>query len=329
MDTVDLGNFRLRIANLLKSEVAYVKRIYGGGNNQLFRVETSRGHFALKHYIGSSGDDHDRVGREFGGLSLLAGAGEKAVPRPIAADRDARIAAYEWIDGTKVDHFDARDMAASLAFLGRLHDRRHRRSAALIPRAADACIDSNSLITQVTIRLARLSQAAADEPLLAALLADRFQPAWNLVESRMGEHGSLPRLSQTLSPSDFGKHNMLRRPDGRLVYLDFEYFGWDDPVKLVADTIWHPGSNFTTSERDSFVACSKTIFGGDPNYATRLSLRAPGFALRWALIVLSDFIPERWARRLQAGSEADWASVKAAQLKKATGIIDDVLRSLV
>ena len=41
---------------------------------------------------------------------------------------------------------------------------------------------------------------------------------------------------RALSPSDFGLHNALRGQDGQLRFVDFEYFGWDDPVKLVSDS---------------------------------------------------------------------------------------------
>src|ERR1700680_1391707 len=37
----------------------------------------------------------------------------------------------------------------------------------------------------------------------------------------------LPQEWRSLVPSDFGFHNSLRRPDGSLAFLDFEYFGWD------------------------------------------------------------------------------------------------------
>src|SRR5439155_21002106 len=45
---------------------------------------------------------------------------------------------------------------------------------------------------------------------------------------------------RTLSPSDFGFHNALRQADGRIIFLDFEYFGWDDPAKMIADFLLHP-----------------------------------------------------------------------------------------
>ena len=42
-----------------------------------------------------------------------------------------------------------------------------------------------------------------------------------------------------LSPSDFGFHNTIKSK--KLYFIDFEYFGLDDPVKLVIDFILHPG----------------------------------------------------------------------------------------
>ena len=42
-----------------------------------------------------------------------------------------------------------------------------------------------------------------------------------------------------LSPSDFGFHNILSHHNN-LYYIDFEYAGWDDPYKLIADFILNP-----------------------------------------------------------------------------------------
>ena len=53
---------------------------------------------------------------------------------------------------------------------------------------------------------------------------------------------SFPQRLRVLSPSDFGFHNALRRPDGTIVFVDFEYFGWDDPAKMMADAMLHPGN---------------------------------------------------------------------------------------
>ena len=40
--------------------------------------------------------------------------------------------------------------------------------------------------------------------------------------------------NRILSPSDFGLHNTISKKN-KLYFFDFEYFGWDDPIKLICD----------------------------------------------------------------------------------------------
>src|SRR6202041_3384794 len=127
----------------------------------------------------------------------------------------------------------------------------------------------------------------------------------------------LPDEWQSLVPSDFGFHNSLRRPDGALAFLDFEYFGWDDPVKLTADILLHPGRPLELPQRERFRQAATRLYGGDPAFATRLPAYQPLFGLRWVLILLNEFIPERWQRRVLAGETGSWSDVKVRQLSHA------------
>jgi hypothetical protein len=97
---------------------------------------------------------------------------------------------------------------------------------------------------------------------------------------------------RTLSPSDFGFHNALRRPDGRLVFVDFEYFGWDDPVKLVCDFLWHPGMTLDETIGRRFADGARRIFAADPDFEPRLARNFALYGLRWSLIVLNDYLRE-------------------------------------
>ena len=127
----------------------------------------------------------------------------------------------------------------------------------------------------------------------------------------------LPQEWRSLVPSDFGFHNSLRRPDGALAFLDFEYFGWDDPVKLTADILLHPGRPLEPAQRQRFRRAATRLYGGDPAFANRLSAYLPLFGLRWVLILLNEFIRERWQRRVLAGETGSWSDVKARQLAHA------------
>ena len=95
-----------------------------------------------------------------------------------------------------------------------------------------------------------MERAANREPDLAQFLQQEFIPFRKTAEEWCRDfchsHGfdpsnEIPTNARTLSPSDFGFHNTLRRPDGELAFLDFEYFGWDDPAKTITDFLLHPG----------------------------------------------------------------------------------------
>ena len=73
----------------------------------------------------------------------------------------------------------------------------------------------------------------------------------------------LPVEQRTLSPSDFGFHNALRRPDGRVVFLDLEYFGWDDPAKMISDFLLHPAlERFYPPSKRIVIPERLTVCGG-------------------------------------------------------------------
>ena len=114
-----------------------------------------------------------------------------------------------------------------------------------------------------------------------------------------------------------GFHNTVRRRSGELVFLDFEYFGWDDPVKLVADFMLHPGMSLGARHRQKFHDGAVLALNVDSKFQDRLNILYPLYALRWVMIILNEFLPERWSRRLHAGAASDLEAVQLRQLRKA------------
>ena len=86
---------------------------------------------------------------------------------------------------------------------------------------------------------------------------------------------------QLLSPSDFGFHNTLLTKDG-LKFIDFEYFGWDDPVKLTCDFLLHPGMTLTNERKNIWVRRTKEIFSDANYFQQRLSASYGLYGLCWA-----------------------------------------------
>jgi hypothetical protein len=297
----------------------------GGGNNRVFRIRTRSAIYAGKFYGSGALDDRDRLGHEFDGLAFLKDAGVgSALPAALAVDRIARCALYEWIEGRNPAEHDVADIGAVLDVLAALHRARGARGASALPLATEAVLRPADLVGQIERRLARFETVTASEPELAAFLAGGLRPEVERRVAALGGwdlEGELAPESRTLSPSDFGFHNALRRPDGSLAFLDFEYFGWDDPVKLGADFLWHPAMDLSRSERRAFLDGVTRLYGADPAFRSRLAVCFPLYGIRWILIILNEFLPQLWARRAFSGKGGDWSAAKRDQLRKARAVL--------
>jgi len=130
---------------------------------------------------------------------------------------------------------------------------------------------------------------------------------------------------RTLSPSDFGFHNALRRTDG-IVFLDFEYFGWDDPAKMIADFLLHPAMELAQDLKRRFMAQVLTNFNDNHHLAVRVEIVYPLFGLKWCLILLNEFIPRELQRRgFAQGEEVCSDERRARQLRQAKALLDHLM----
>ena len=271
---------RVLFTRLLGRSVGEMERVSGGSNSRIYKLA---GGYAGKSYF-----QPRRLAVEFRAMQFMWEHGIRCIPKPIAADE--RVAVYEFIGGTKPIPTSA-DIDAAVNFLNRL-----RGLTGDLPNAAEACFSVKEIIANIESRFSRLEGTEVIrefEPLLERV---RRTPD-SLAEERM------------LSPSDFGFHNALRRPDGSLVFLDFEYFGWDDPAKLVCDFLLHPAMDLPDELKRRFYH----RFVTNKSLAKRVETVYPLFGLKWITILLNEFVPEDLRRRRFAGS----AVSPAAQLAKA------------
>jgi len=290
-------------------------QVTGGGNNKILRVRCGGEAVALKFHD-AGGGRHDRFEVEWQAMSLMSEAG-LPVPRPLARDAASRCIAYQWIDGRRPDACGPAEAEALAAFLLALQDLRDLSAAARFGPASAATLSAAAVARQFHGRLRRLHEVSAGDPALAAFLEQELTPAAAGMFDGLSA-ATLPPACQILSPSDFGIHNCLRRHDGGLAFLDFEYFGWDDPVKAVIDALLHPGGGMGAEARARFLAMTVPAFARhDPGFEERLHRLAPLLGMIWCLIILNEFLPEFWERRTMAGQAGDLAATQAGQLRKA------------
>ena len=316
------------IATTLRGKpVRSVSPVHRGANNMLARIVFEDGETcALKGYLQQDSDRRDRIGTEFDALRFLEENDINLVPRALAQCRESGHALYSWLDGDSVTDVGEAEVDAAVDFIRRLHALRAAPGFHDLPEASEACLRPSQIGCQIATRIGRLQNRDTDAPELYQFLADELVPEWRATEdaarSAFAERGMsfdepLPAHLMTPSPSDFGFHNSVRRRDGHLAFLDFEYFGRDDPAKLVADFVQHPGMGLPAHLSRRFAQGATEVYSvDDTDFAFRLRHLLALYGVRWCLIMLNEFLPERWQRRKHAQIGIDQHVAQTRQLEK-------------
>ena len=109
---------------------------------------------------------------------------------------------------------------------------------------------------------------------------------------------NIEKKYQILCDPDFGSHNGIKITKKKIVFIDFEYFGWDDPVRLISDSYRNPGMNLNSNSKKKWLISSKKIFNNDPLFDRRLENYLPLYGLRWCLIILNEFIKDHLQKKM-------------------------------
>lgn len=281
--------------------------VAGGRNNQAFVLRAGDTTAFLKVYFRHPDDPRDRLGAETAFLRHTAALGLACVPRLLGADPQAGLVLLDHVPGRRLTPgaIGPAEVAAAAAFYQAVN----ARPADLAP-ASEACFSLPEHLERVQGRLDRLVRAAASGALradAASLILDALAPAWATLRASLADAGSrrlgdaftapLPLGLRRVSPSDFGFHNALRRPDGSLVFLDFEYAGLDDPAKMVCDFACQPAIPVPLPLLSDFADRVGAVSPEDTGLADRVALLRPVYRLKWCCILLNDFLPVGDARR--------------------------------
>ncbi len=303
-----------------------VELLKGVGNNVVAKVEMSTGPRVAKIYFRHPGDTRDRLGGEYEMLTFLWEAGVRCVPQPLGVYRDASLGLYEFIGGVPLAPADISwaEVEQMIAFLGDMFDRKDRPEAQRLSTASEYAPSLSHYRENIFRRLRRLQEEifSGAEPAAAAFVNGPLQRVYEeltrFVESQSKSGVPVDEILapalRTLSPADHGFQNVLRR-DGRLVFLDFEYAGWDDPAQVIANACLHPAVPMPTVFIPRFVRELSARLGGGIALGRRLRCLYPLLAFKWSLIMLNEYLPVERERRAFTG--ADVEKKKVVQLEKA------------
>ena len=276
----------------------YIEPVFGGRNSRIFRLVNGDSIYGLKFFRTEAKNARDRFDAETSALNLFAKNGIECVPKLVAIDRKNNCILLEWINGERVTDFREKDINLISSFVQAVHDIYLKFNCDEIRFATDACINGSEIVCQINRRLEKLKLSYHKHPELKKFIRFDLIPAFreilNLSKSEYLKTGlnfdrNISPEQMTLSPVDIGLHNCLRTKN-KLYFLDFEFFGRDDPVKLVADTLQHPGSSFNQKDSDCLRISFQRIFDIDHQFQARLKCLYPLFGLKWCMIMLNPFL---------------------------------------
>jgi len=288
------------------------------GNNLIYQVSDGDKKIVLKRYYQSETDTRNRAKVEFDCLHLLSSHDFEQVPKAIYKHCDDGFAFYQYLDG-KVPNVDSADNQFALATgissfvmqLKRLHDGYNMSEQ---PLAADARLRFADYFSKIDQRLSAIMSGCRHDPRLKQVKqfvshrllpfrAKLFRHARNkMAIMKLNESTEFSIVNQTLNPSDLGPHNMIENSNGELAFIDFEYFGLDDPAKMLADLFHH------AQEKLSLQSCwliYQKYVQVYPEIENRFSIVNDLIAFEWLLIILNIANPDALQRRLFANPTLD------------------------
>ena len=328
---VDITTWFTAITNLNINKADEMPR---GGNSNLYKINASDNNcYAAKVYPDRSDNRESRLRKEYRAIEFLQANNVTNIPTTVIRDEVLGLGIYSWVNGEIIEKSDLDDIKQAVDFIQKLYDISKSSNAKYIGYATEACLSANDLVNQVEKRIDNLMSVTIEYDVLKHFLVQQFIPLWqDLVEHALGGWPSASKDDelrveyQTLSPSDFGFHNAIRQSDN-LVFLDFEYFGWDDPVKLTADFMWHPAMNLDVEDSLYWEKSMIDIFSSDPDFEQRLHASKPFYGMRWGLIVLNRFLPDFIANNKLSVTNHDSSEeyVLDGQLEKAKNYCNAVM----
>lgn len=305
----------------------------GGANNRVFRLDAENGGAVLKAYFRHPDDPRDRLGAEWAFARLAWATGVRRVPEPLACDPEAGLAVFEHVAGERPGSGEGGEgfVEQAVSFVRDLNAHRLHPLAARLPVASEACFSLAEHRRAVALRVARLAEV--DDTDAAEFVWRDLLPLWSRVrhaaeaearDNRVSIHQVLDPVERCVSPSDFGLHNALVEPDGRLRFLDFEYAGWDDPAKLVCDFFCQPAVPVPSRYFDAFARGVAADFPDPPAVVGRAMLLLPVYRVKWVCIRLNEFLSAGGRRRAFSLDPDELEARRSRQLSAARTALRDL-----
>lgn len=303
--------------------IPLIEPVVGGKNNRVFRVVVNEKQFFLKSYFHHPEDQRERLKTEFSFSNFLWENGVKNIPKPIVCDLKFQLGLYDYIEAKKIveKELTASLVQQALDFFITINRYKEKSQAQDLPVASEGCFNFRDHLNLVQDRMARLQNLKEEDSVdkeAKDFIVRQLTPVWEKIRRNILGATSLTDEKRCLSPSDFGFHNALLTPTGKIYFHDFEYAGWEDPSQVICNFFCQPT---LPVPKTYFLEFTTQVFTSlecrDMQGLQRTKLLLPVYQVKWCCILLNDFFREGNDRRKFAQREDGFEERKKNQLMKA------------
>lgn len=310
-----------------------------GANNRVYEGTLTNGaQIVIKRYqTPSNADRRDRFRTEQAFYEHAQRAVSGRIPVALAWDPSVRVGIFSRVQGQAKPSLGDALFRQCLEFLQALNVERERSAADKLGAASEACFSLAAHLDTVGRRVAALMDICVEDDIdreAAKFAQFQIAPLWAHIDFGVRacqKNGGFTRLlarsERIISPSDFGMHNALLVEGNKLVFIDFEYAGWDDPAKTVADFFSHPDMQPEASWRGDFIHGLSLLLplASQEAFHERCRILHAVYQLKWICILLNEFNSNGYARRAYALGPAHAYQRKAGQLAKARTLLAKII----
>ncbi len=300
---IEPPTFAINWCHKLGASPDTLEHLQGGINNQVFFCKAAEDSFVLKGYAAHRVGEHNRFKAEVEFLNYARAVAPEFVPQLLGSDAASRSLVLENLDGERFQegtHPSLDDIDCAANFLWRLNEDLELAKRHVNGSAADGFLRITDHLRNVEKRASKMTAEhlsanfrAKGEALIKCVRRelDYLQESTEQLITKDHFENALNPNARCVSPSDFGFHNAIRTPQG-IKFFDFEFSGWDDPVKAVADFDLQPRVSLSLRAR----ALSKALPQWSKGLAERYDVLFPILKLKWACIILAVLNPDRHAQ---------------------------------
>ncbi|MBF0266889.1 MAG: hypothetical protein HQL46_16620, partial [Gammaproteobacteria bacterium] len=322
----------VNFARQQKQLIVDISPFYNGGNNQLKKISTNtKQQFIIKSAIA---EKSHLLRNECNALKLLNKQGFDNIPRAIAYTKSPAQLIQTFIPAQKVGQIRDTHLQQVIQFISRLdkidaqvHNFNNIANARQCIKHYENDIKKRwQLINQ---NIEKQCQQYECFNLIKQLLPDIVQivdfafQAYNkqLKTGTFDVNQHFNDQELCFNPSDFGFHNILEDNHGKLFFIDFEYFVYDDKVKMVSDFIHHAGHKLTLEQKIYFIQQLQENNFFNPAVKQRLILLLDLIGIEWLLIILNIVQYDKFKQKIHAKPDLSVEEIVITQYDKAKQLI--------